>query len=499
MSRNASLGIDGVYYNPAGLIKLENGWHFSLNNQTIFQTRIIDSKFPLLNDGYYEGDVTIPLFPTAFAVYKKDKWAFSFGFGPNAGGGSAMYERGMPSFEIPISKLASGYKQLAPLMAIYNAPGVVGETGYNAQLSLDGSSVYFGFQIGATYEISNMFSIFGGVRYMSANNTYLGAIKNIEFETSVGNMAATDYQVMTSPILVGTIQTLDETSEGMQQAIDAGLIDPNSLVSDPQLLQILTLLGYPEATNQQAIGIMKGGSATLNTLNSSDVSDKEVDTKQTGAGFTPILGVNISPNENWNIGIRYEHKTYMTVENNTTVDDLDLFPDGAESRADVPGILGIGVGYKDKKWEAQVSYNYYFDKYVDWGGNIRDISVWKDKDPSQIRAREIENNSFDIALGLQYNLTEKFSLSAGAMYQKAGVADSYNSDFSFAPDSYVALGGGIMWKITDQLTLDAGVSYITYKDAEVSYFDPDLNSSYAESYGRESFSFAVGLSYSIFR
>lgn len=25
MSRNASLGIDGVYYNPAGLIKLEDG------------------------------------------------------------------------------------------------------------------------------------------------------------------------------------------------------------------------------------------------------------------------------------------------------------------------------------------------------------------------------------------------------------------------------------------------------------------------------------------
>jgi long-subunit fatty acid transport protein len=189
----------------------------------------------------------------------------------------------------------------------------------------------------------------------------------------------------------------------------------------------------------------------------------------------------------------------MTVKNNTTVDDLGLFPDGDESRADVPGILGIGVGYTDKKWEAQFSYNMYFDKYVDWGGNLRDISVWKDRDPSQIRAREIENNSFDIALGVQFNATEKFSVSGGVMYQKAGVADSYNSDFSFAPDSYVGLGGGIMWKITDQLALDAGVSLITYKDAEVSYFDPDINANYGESYGRESISFAVGLSYSIFR
>jgi len=54
-----------------------------------------------------------------------------------------------------------------------------------------------------------------------------------------------------------------------------------------------------------------------------------------------------------------------------------------------------------------------------------------------------------------------------------------------------------MWKMTDQLTLDAGVSYITYKDAEVSYFDPDINANYDESYGRESFSFALGLSYSL--
>jgi long-chain fatty acid transport protein len=37
-SRNASSEIDAAYYNPAGLMKLDNGFHFSLNNQTVFQT-----------------------------------------------------------------------------------------------------------------------------------------------------------------------------------------------------------------------------------------------------------------------------------------------------------------------------------------------------------------------------------------------------------------------------------------------------------------------------
>src|SRR6056297_3657571 len=80
MSRNASTGIDAVYFNPAGLIKLEDGWHFAIHNQIIFQTKPVDSNFPLLNDGKYEGEVNVPFFPTAFAVYKMEDWAFSFGF-----------------------------------------------------------------------------------------------------------------------------------------------------------------------------------------------------------------------------------------------------------------------------------------------------------------------------------------------------------------------------------------------------------------------------------
>ena len=160
MSRNASLGIDAVYYNPAGLIKLEDGWHFSINSQTIFQTRIIDSQFPWLNDGYYEGDVTVPVFPTGFAAYKNDKWAFSFGFGPNAGGGSAVYDRGIPSFEIPISKFGMGLTSIAPLL------GEFGVSGYEANLKLDGSSIFMGYQLGATYAINEILSVSAGVRYM---------------------------------------------------------------------------------------------------------------------------------------------------------------------------------------------------------------------------------------------------------------------------------------------------------------------------------------------
>jgi len=41
--RDATTEIDAVYYNPAGLTKISNGLHISLNNQSIFQTRMIGS------------------------------------------------------------------------------------------------------------------------------------------------------------------------------------------------------------------------------------------------------------------------------------------------------------------------------------------------------------------------------------------------------------------------------------------------------------------------
>ena len=513
MSRNASLDIDAVYYNPAGLIKLENGWHFAINNQTIIQTKHIDSKFPLLNDGKYQGDVFAPIFPTGFAVYKKDKWAFSFGFGPNAGGGTATFDRGLPSFEIPISKIPSALAGLAlvdPSLAV---------SGYDVDLKFDGSSIYWGLQVGATYKVNEVFSVYGGVRYMPAKNTYQGTIKNIQLKTTDGLQPAPAWLNQTSGTLSGYAamsqagadmpQTLQPIVDGGGGAYTLGQLEGAGYIDATQRAGIeggLKLMGLPQdQIDVMDLNTVQGAyvvaaptfqenanklNATAGALSATadQLGDKEVDVEQTGAGFTPILGLNISPNENINIGLRYEHKTYLTLKNATKVDDLGMFPDGADVNSDIPGILGVGIGYTDNDWfEVQLSYNMTFDKGVDWGNNIRSEAQ-----------REIENNSYDIGLGLQYNISKKFSISAGGVYNDYGIADSYQSDFSWA-NSSVAIGGGIMWKISDQLTLDAGILNVFYQDSEVTFIDPDLQAPYKETYGKETITFALGLSYSIFK
>ena len=99
--RDASTDADAVYYNPAGLIKLNDGFHFSLNSQTIFQNKDVTSNYQFLNPSpkKYAGEVTAPVFPGAYATWKKNKLAISFGFNPVGGGGGAEYAKGLPSFE----------------------------------------------------------------------------------------------------------------------------------------------------------------------------------------------------------------------------------------------------------------------------------------------------------------------------------------------------------------------------------------------------------------
>ena len=516
LSRNASTDIDAVYFNPAGLIQMKDGWHFAFSSQTIFQDKTVDSKFPLLNDGYYKGTVTVPVFPTAFAVYKKENWAFSLGFGPNSGGGAATFDRGLPSFEIPISKVVpglAGLSQVDPALAV---------SGYSADLSFEGTSVFWGIQLGATYKVNDVFSVYGGLRYLPSTNTYKGSIENIQLQVGSTNPSMTPAPAFLTQAS-GIAGAKSTQLSGFSQNYLAPLI---SAGGGGYTLDQLQQAGYIDATQkaQLAGGLLQIGytqeqidvitvsdansgvnatadqlSATANTLSATadKLGDKQVDTEQTGTGFTPMIGVNISPNEKFNFALRYEMKTALKLTNKTKVDDVGMFPDGGTSNSDIPAVLAVGVGYDSGKLlEGQLSYTLYFDKGVDWGNNVRDLAIWKDVDPTQIRKRTIDKNYFELALGLQFNLSDKFAFSIGGMRSAAGIADDYESDFSFANPSYTG-AFGFMWKMTDRLTLDAGFSNTFYQDKEVTFTDPDVPD-YKEIYGKTTTNYAIGLSYSIF-
>ena len=496
LSRNASTSPDAVYFNPAGLMRMENGFYFAVQSQSLFQTKTVESKFPLLNSGKYEGTLAAPVFPTAFAVYKKDKFAFSLGLGPNSGGGSITFDRGLPSFEKKLSTLVPNLSELSKIGKTV--------TGYGVNIYFKGESVYWGIQGGVSYKVNDVFSVYGGARYLPSKTTYNGYIKDIQLVVNDPEKNAKKFlQNVAAPILSASANSATGAALSVKPLVDngaAGLtlaqVQGANLITAAQRTQLeagLLGLGATQAQiNAMPISTVQAtfnaGAASLNgkaatmIATGNALADKAVDAEQTGSGITPIFGINISPNKNLNIGIKYEFETKLTMTNATKVDDLAMFPDKKESASDIPSILSIGVDYNvSKAWKLSVSYNGYHDKGVDWGNNVYS------------EPRVIGYNSWEVALGTQYQVTEKFALSMGYLHTEMYMLEQFQSDFSYySPANTV--GGGFEWKATPKFTLDIGALYSKYHDSTKQFTDTAVGA-YSETYKKSNLGFALGLAW----
>ena len=130
LARGASIDIDGVYSNPAGLAFLpSDGLYLSLNGQSAYQTRNIDMTFPLFpEDGhrrYYKGTASAPF---------------------------------IPSFQ--------GLQQLVGAGAVSDL--------YTLNSAMDGSQFIYGVQLGLSYKINDWLAVFAGGRMNYFSGGYEG-------------------------------------------------------------------------------------------------------------------------------------------------------------------------------------------------------------------------------------------------------------------------------------------------------------------------------------
>ena len=454
LSRDASTQIDAVYYNPAGLLKLGDGFHLGLNNQTILQNKNVTNNFPYLPSGEVEfkGKVSAPVFPGVYAAYKKEKLVLSFGFNPVGGGGGAKFDDGLPSFAIPVAALVPMLQgQLAPLDAALTPyigdPGFKNVSGYNANIFFEGTSVYFGFQLGASYEINDVFSVFVGGRYINAKNTYNGYLKDVMID---------------APANYGGTQT-----PGNYLRVVAGAIS--------QL-------------NPQTAAVLEGTAAYID----SQTADMEVEAVQKGSGFTPIIGVNISPNEDLNIGLKYEMATKIELTNETVVDGSGMFTDGAKTRADMPAMFTAGIDYQlSEKLSATTGLHYYFDKPAYYGK-----TKLEGGELVQVNNEDfMDNNYWELSLGLEYAINEKLGVSAGYLRAQSGVNEAYQTDMSFSLSSNT-IGGGFYYNLTDKMVLNLGVGYTSYEDGEKSYsynLSETVSVPYTNKFYKDNLFLAIGI------
>jgi len=123
--------------------------------------------------------------------------------------------------------------------------------------------------------------------------------------------------------------------------------------------------------------------------------------EETADGLGGFIGLNITPQGPFNIGLRYETSTKLDYKTFVNRDDTGMLVNGAKTREDLPGLLGIGLGYRiNPDLKLDMSLTYYLEKSAD-----RQAARFQDL-----------GNGYDLAIALEFVISPKLKGSLGYMY-----------------------------------------------------------------------------------
>lgn len=508
MSREASIGIDGVYYNPAGVVFMGEGNHLAINWQAAWQTRTINNDYKLFTNNVnnpttprdFKGKAVAPVIPSFQYAYNKGRWSFQGNFALTGGGGKCTFDNGLGSFEKIVSETAMGAVGLAgavdyaankilvpgsinpdgtintanfkPMFTSNQAFGSDGKYSFNSYMH--GRQYYFGLSAGAAYKVSDNFSVYAGLRGIYATCNYYGYVEDIK----VGNMPL--YQV------------LDPTKE--------------------------------------------------------NAANIELSCDQSGIGFTPMLAVDYKTGR-WNFSAKYEFKTRLRLKNKSvnqlpSIGNLDdnlknqmnavltakfmqaglpqeqamikaeqtstdvlraptvkattaalkqqfdskideaigEYADGKKIAGDIPSLLTVGVGYSPID-ELRINVGFHwFDDYNATSYNNRNKKLKK-------------RGTLEFNAGVEYDVNKKITVSTGWQNTNYGLTDEYMDDKSFVVGSNsVGLGG--VYHITKKLDFTVAYFHTFYnhvKTSEEVTLAPGKTVTYNSDYTRNNNAFAAGV------
>jgi len=423
-ARDAAIGLDGVYSNPAGVVFMPEGFHVALNWQYAHQTRTITSTNPAFalgrkNKGEttkeFEGVADAPIIPSLQAAYNVDDWSIQFNFSVPGGGGSCEFADGLGSFESVVGNIAS---MLQPL----------GAQGYDMDSYMKGRQYYYGIQLGTAYKINSDLSVYGGLRLLYGDATYKAKISNIQVKTEGGYVDFADFLQYASTTINNN---LDKVNAGINQYEAAGLKVPDELISTQQQL---------EGTKASLTSLQKYAQGVNLLCN------------QTSLGIAPVIGVDYKTGR-FNFAAKYEFKTQIRMKNESTVNEaseiaaVNKFRDGEEVNEDAPALLTLGAQWNPiDDVRLNVGWHHYFDKQADWYNNTQDL---------------LDHDTNEFLAGAEWDVTDKLNVSAGGQLTRYGLTDKYMNDMSFVVNSY-SLGLGFSYKVKPNITLTAAYFQTVY-------------------------------------
>ena len=474
VARGTSLDPDAVYNNPAGVVFMENGFHLGLSDQMATQTRTITSTYapfamsaqnPGAATKEYKGEVFSPVIPSVHFAWKHNRFAVMAGIGVNGGGGSLEFGQGLGSFERQFSVLPMGMKQLG-----------IDATHYNMDMYLMGKSMTLAFNVGAAFRITDWLSVAAQVRIATSSNSYEGYMKNIG--VNVGGQMTPATAVFQNALNGLQTQYNDVNNQYTQYSAMYEQLVAAGLGNSDQANQLKAGLAQMEAGMSQ----LQAGMKTVGE-NIVKTSDHILDVKQKGISISPILAVALHKGK-WDASIKYEFKmgTELEIES-AEVSAKDpvingIFADGSKVKSETPALLAAAVSRHFGPVKVTAEWHHFFDKNAE-----------------NSFTPAVLGNTNEYLLGAEWQISEKWLVSAGTQRTALQLNENAYSDMNFSISSW-SVGFGLAYKVCDAVRINAGFMPTIYDKDVVSVGKmADTGLEFKDVYNRTSMAWGIGLDF----
>ncbi|MBQ0075260.1 MAG: outer membrane beta-barrel protein [Prevotella sp.] len=517
-ARDAAIGIDGVYSNPAGVAFMDKGLHLSVNWQAAWQKRKIATTNPIFGLGIqnngsttknFKGVANAPFIPSIQAAYNTGNWSFQFNFAVTGGGGKCEFANGLGSFEAALGNIAS---QLVLNDPMFNGNLQNSNINYDMNSYLQGSQYYFGFTLGAAYKISEKWSIYGGVRAHYGTASYKAKLDNIQvvykdINTSVPlanyidglqkNLGMAQAQINGAKEVLAEKQTLVDAARTqinaaktqLDAAYQAQMIDEQTykvqmhdvLVAQNQINDNQAQINAGNAQVAANQAVLDEKSASVNQIETYR-EGVNLQSDQSGFSVAPIIGIHYHGTK-LDVAAKYEFRTHMRLKNTSNLKHamaiaaINKFQDGSTIEEDIPAMLSIGAQYKIRdNIRVSAGYHHFFDTESEKYNHAQQL---------------LSGGTNEFLVGAEYDPAEKWTVSAGAQITRYSNTDAFINDMSFVVNSW-SLGLGAKYQVSKKVAINAALFKTFYGDYKQS--TPDANGSINE-FTRTNTSCAVGVDF----
>ncbi len=433
IARGTSLSTDAVYTNPAGVVFMENGFHLGINDQMAAQTRTITSTYAPFAMGAQNGGNPTKEFKGEVFSPLIPSVHFAWKHNRWAVMAGMGVNGGGGSLEFA-DGLGSFERQFSVL------PGAVSQLGqafglsanqYDMNMYLKGNSMTLAFNVGAAFRITDWLSVAAQVRFSSTSNSYEGYMKDIA-------------------------------------------INPNAPAFG------MTGAMIPAATFFQTIaGAMPDMAQTAGTY-AALTSDHILDVKQKGTSISPVVALAFHKGA-WDASVKYEFKMATKLEiESAEVSAKDpvingIFADGSEVKSETPALLAAAVSRHFGPVKVTAQWHHYFDK-----------------DAENSFSPVIEGNTNEYMLGVEWQISEKWLVSAGTQRTQLNMNENAYSDMNFSISSW-SIAAGLKYQVCDLVGINLGVMPTIYDEAVAVGQASGVD--FKDVYNRTSMAWGIGLDF----